>query len=680
MSELTRPRANARAAISSLLILLAVGVAAGPRVASSQENLSGTNQNISAANLASQGPEKQQVLVTASRVTESLDEVLWSSDVLTRSDIVASQALSLQSLLVQLPGVQYDNAGGLGKQTSLFMRGMNGDQTLLLIDGVRVGSATTGLPPIELIPVDQIERIEVVRGPRSTLYGSDAMGGVVQIFTRGAAQPGFDAEASATGGTYSTFHGALSLHDDFGPGWLGANGEVLHTAGFETCSGVPTPGLAPTDCFGNPADHDGYLNRSGSFTGGVRFGAGWTAALDALLTSGHTDYDGTYSDSTEFAEHVISLHVDGPIAEHWSLHAIGGHNVDDANDFLTGAPVDRYETRRNSASVQFDGTVVQALRIVAGSDWYSDHIDAVQIFDGMASPVGFARTSRDTTGTFIELHGTTGPLTGLAGVRYEHNTQFGDHVTEDVGAGWQLTRHYRLTATWGTAFHAPTFNDLYFPSFPGFPPASNPALRPEVSHSVELGLEGRWESFHWSLHAYQTDIHDLITYLPPDYTPVNLDEARIRGVELEGAWRQGDWMLSGQATGLDPVDRSPATPGNPSTYGNLLPRRAQSSAFVEVRRTLWSRASLAARGRWQGRRFDDLANTVPLGGYFLLDFLADASFGDGWSVEGRIANALGRTYYTAANENPPNPITYYNQPGRELSLTVRYRFQSSGGR
>ncbi len=668
MTDHKRGRLSVRAHFSAFPIVLAVSAAASwPRVSSSQEGVSSS-------------PQKPQVLVTASRETESLDEALWSSDVLTRPDIEASQSLSLQSLLAQLPGVQYDNTGGLGKQTSLFVRGMNSDQTLLLIDGMRVGSATTGLPPIELIPVDQIERIEVVRGPRSTLYGSDAMGGVIQVFTRGGAQSGFSAEASATGGTYSTFNEALDLRGGLGPVWLGASGEVLHTGGFEACPGLPVQGQPPADCFGGPADHDGYLNRSGSFTAGVRLAEGWTAAFDSLLTSGHTDFDGSYSDSTEFTERVTSVHLDGRITDRWTLHAMGGRNVDDANDFLAGAPVDRYETRRDMASLQLDGTVVPALRVVAGSDWYGDRVGAVQIFDDVASPILFARTSRDTTGTFLELHGATGRVTELAGVRYEHNTQFGDHVTEDVGAGWRLARHYRLTATWGTAFHAPTFDDLYYPSFPGFPPPSNPALKPEVSRSVELGLEGRWDTFRWSVHAYQTNIHDLITYLPPDYTPINLDEARVRGAELEGQWRHGAWILSGQVTGLDPVDRSPATAGNPSTYGNLLPRRAQSSASLDVRRTLWSRVSLAARGRWEGRRFDDLANSVPLGGYFLLDLLADASFGDGWSLEGRIANALGRTYYTAANENPPNPITYYNQPGRELDLTVRYRLRSTGGR
>lgn len=664
MSNLMRLRASARTAVSVVSIILAAWGSADSRAAASAES-------------ASTGPQSPDVLVTASRQRESLEEVLWSADVLTRSDIEASQALSLQSLLAQLPGVQYGNAGGPGKQTSLFMRGMSGDQTLLLIDGMRVGSATTGLPPIELIPVDQIERIEVVRGPRSTLYGSDAMGGVIQIFTRGSEQSGFGADASLTAGTYSTTNEALSFRGAAGPVWLTASGQVLHTAGFEACSAPAQPGQPPIDCFGNPADRDGYLNRSGSFTAGVRLGEGWTAAASSLVTSGHTDYDSAYGgpDSTEFAERVSSLHIDGRITDHWSLHAMGGRDVDDAHDFLAGADLDRFGTVRNMASLQVNGALVSALRVVAGADWYGDHVGAYQVFDDVIAPVLFERTTRDTTGTFIELHGTTGAVSELAGVRFEHDTQFGDHVTEDLGAGWQVSRHYRLTATWGTAFHAPTFNDLYYPTPPGLAPFSNPSLDPESSRTAELGLEARWDAVRGSFHAFQTDVHDLITYLPPDYTPINLDRARIRGIELQGSWQEGPWTLSGQLTGLDPVDRSPTVPGAPATYGNRLPRRARSSAFFEVRRTLWQRASFSARGRWEGRRFDDLANSVPLGGYFLLDVLAEAEVGAGFSLEARIANALGRAYHTAAAIADPSSPAYYNQPGRELDLTVRYRFR-----
>ena len=635
---------------------------------------------IGAAALAGVSPrralaqEQPDVLVTASREPQSLDQVLWSSDILTLKDIQASQSLSVEDLLAQLPGVQIDNTGGLGKQSSIFMRGMNSDQTLLLINGVRVGSATTGLPPLELIPVDQIQRIEVVRGPLSTLYGSNAMGGVIQIFTRDSARRGFSVDASASGGTYSTFDESLSAHAGFGRAWLDASGEVLHTAGFEACSAPP--GSGPGDCFGGPPDHDGYLNRSGSLTGGIRLAPGWTATASSFLTGGHTAYDGSYSDSTEFLERVTTAHLDGKFAHAWSVHVTGGRDVDDANDFLAAAPVDRYETRRDTASLQVDGNIVPALGLVAGSDWEGERINATQISGSFVSPVGFARTTRNTTGTFLELHGSTGPVTEMVGARYEHNTQFGDHLTYDAGAGWHLARHWRLTATWGTAFHAPTFNDLYYPSYPGFPPSSNPNLLPETSRSAEIGIAGDWTRFSWSLHAYQTDVSHLITYAPPDYTPYNLAAARIRGVELRGAWRRGSWTLSGQATALDPRDHSPAAAAQPGTAGNLLPRRAQSSAFVQVHRRLLGRVGLSLRGRWEGRRYDDLANTVPLGGYFLLDILADARISRGWSVSGRITNALGRTYYTAAAIDSPPVSAYYNQPGRQVDLTVRYHFSS----
>ncbi len=654
MTSLTRARMRALSLVFPAISATAVLVCATPQRAAAQD--------------------QPDIVVTAAREPQSLDQVLWSADVLTRPEIESSQTLSVQDLLAELPGVEIDNTGGLGKQSSLFVRGMNSEQTLLIVNGIQVGSATNGLPPIELMPVDQIERVEVVRGPLSTLYGSDAMGGVIQIFTRDGEKPGFSVDASATGGTYSTSNEALSAHAGFGSVWLDASGQVQHTAGFEACS---APAASPPgDCFGGAPDHDGYLNRSGSLTAGVRLAPGWTAGAASFLTSGHTDYDGTYSDSTEFLERVTSAHLDGRIADGWSLHASGGRDVDDANDFLAAAPVDRYETRRDTASLQIDGRIVKALSLIAGSDWKGERIDAVDVFDGVVSPVGFARSARDSTGTFLELHGSTGPFTELAGARYEHNTQFGDHVTYDTGAGWRFGRHWRLTATWGTAFHAPTFNDLYFPSFPGFPPASNPDLAPETSRSIELGIAAEWASFSGSVHAYQTDVSHLITYAPPDYTPYNLAQARIRGVELSGEWRHDAWTVSGQVTGLDPRDHS-APAAATGTAGNLLPRRAQSTAFLDLRRTLFGRIGVSARGRWEGRRFDDPANTVPLGGYFLLDFLADAPLGHGWSLQGRISNALGRTYYTAAALDSPPQSVYYNQPGRELDLTVRYRFAQS---
>ena len=219
---------------------------------------------------------------------------------------------------------------------------------------------------------------------------------------------------------------------------------------------------------------------------------------------------------------------------------------------------------------------------MTGADYVHDHVQAAvpvylppdyltQVYED------YDHTSRDTTGEFLELHGTTGSWTELAGVRYEHNQQFGDHVTGNLGAGWKLSPQVRLTATWGTAFHAPTFNDLYYPG--GF---GNPALKPEDSRSTELGIEGMERTLRWSVRAYQTDVNNLIVFDFGTNLPQNINRARIRGVELSGEWRANAWSVTGQVTLLDPIDRA---------SDKILPRRAKQTAALDVRRSL-GKASL----------------------------------------------------------------------------------------
>ncbi len=190
-----------------------------------------------------------------------------------------------------------------------------------------------------------------------------------------------------------------------------------------------------------------------------------------------------------------------------------------------------------------------------------------------------------STGTFVEFHGSTGPVTELAGARYEHNTQYGDHATYDTGAGWRFSRHWRVTGTWGTAFHAPTFNDLYYPSYPGFPPPSNPNLLPETSRSAELGMATHWHTPQGSLHVYQTDVSHLITCAPPNYTPYNLALARIRGVELRGAWRQsvgdlGPAHRPRSARSQPARDRLPRHRGQPPAATGAEQRLTRSSPSI----------------------------------------------------------------------------------------------------
>jgi vitamin B12 transporter len=590
----------------------------------------------------------QQVVVTAARAPEPEDQSLFSVTVLTRADIEARQVLSVEDLLADLAGINVDSAGGLGQQSSVFIRGADSDHTLLLIDGVRVGSASLGIAPFEIVPLEQIERIEVVRGPRSTLYGSDAVGGVIQIFTRQAGEPGVTLGGSAMTGSYDThqFTGYLAARGQ--QAWGSVSGDVLTTAGIAAC--LPS---AIAGCFDPAAPQlpDGHQNRSASLNAGLRLTDTLTASADLLYTHGWTAFDGAgFDDRLDFEEKVATAHLDQALGSSWHLRLMAGRDEDDERDFLDPIPVGTFDTVRNSASLQADGKLGSVFRLISGFDYEDVRID---------SDTPFAVTSRTTRGVFSELHADLGAWSALAGARYEDNEQFGHHWTGNLGFSRKLGDGVRFVATWGSAFRAPSFDELYFPGF------GNPALKPETSESYEAGLDGEGAQFRWSLHAYQTTIDEEISLDPLTFLPLNIDKARIRGVELQGDWHGADWVLAGQLTGLEPLNVSSGP-----EYDDLLPRRAQQNASLTVRRLVHAGNSADADGsfavvaRWEGRRYDDLANTLPMGGYLTVDLLTQWRLGGDWTLEARAANLFDRGYQTAA---------YYAEPGRSYGVTIRYR-------
>jgi len=594
------------------------------------------------------GDQLQQVIVTAARAPEPEDQSLFSVTVLTRADIEARQVSSVQDLLADLAGIDIDNSGGLGQQSSVFIRGADSDHTLLLIDGVRVGSATLGIAPFEIIPLEQIDRIEVVRGPRSTLYGSDAVGGVIQIFTRQAGEPGATLGGSAMTGSYDTheFTGYAAARGR--EAWGSVSGDVLTTGGIPAC--LPS---AIAGCFDPAAPQvpDGHQNRSGSLSAGAQLTEQLTASADVLYTHGWTAFDGAgFDDRLDFQEKVFTAHLDQALGGTWHLRLMAGRDQDDERDFLDPIPVGTFDTVRNSASLQADGKLAEALKLISGVDYEDVHVDSDTPFDV---------TSRTTRAGFSELHADWGGWSALAGARFEDNEQFGDHWTENLGVGRKLGAGLRFILSWGTAFRAPTFDELYFPGF------GNPRLKPETSQSWEAGLDGGQGALRWSLHAYQTTIDDEISIDPQTFLPVNINRSRIRGVELQGDWHGADWVVGGQLTGLEPLNVSPGP-----EYDDLLPRRAQQNASVTLRRLVHTGTSASADGsfavvaRWEGRRYDDLANTLPMGGYLTVDLLTQWRLGRDWTLEAKAANLFDRSYQTAA---------YYAEPGRSYGVTIRYR-------
>jgi vitamin B12 transporter len=381
-----------------------------------------------------------------------------------------------------------------------------------------------------------------------------------------------------------------------------------------------------------------------------------SAQVHSLLADGQTYFDAGISNREDFSERVTSVQLDGRLSDLWHARLQAGRNDDVERDFLYADPVDRFVTRRDSASLTVDGTIHSLLRLASGVDYYQDRVDSDTLF--VDSDSGSPRTSRHTTGVFSELRAEAGPWSALLGGRYEDNQQFGAHFTENAGIARQVSDALRLTLTWGTAFHAPTFNDLYYPGF------SNPHLRPEQSKSVELGADGTAGRLHWSLHAYQTRIDQLIVFDLLSFLPQNIARARIRGAELQADWRTASWKIAGQFTRMDPLNVGGGDQGGDL----LLPRRAKETGSIEVRRLL-PNGSFGVVGRWEGRRFDDSANTTPLGGYFTLDLLGEWRFANGWQLQASCANVLDRNYQTAA---------YFAQDGFHYSVTVRYQFPGKG--
>lgn len=599
------------------------------------------------------------VVVTATRTPRAKGDSLAATTVITRHDIERRQAHSVGELLADTPSVTTANQGGAGKLSSIFMRGTNSDQVLVMVDGQRFGSATSGLPAIQDLPVSQIQRIEIVRGPRSSLYGSDAVGGVIQIFTRNG--QGLDNGNAVTpyfsvgGGRYDSYQAeaGVSGHTQRAHYNLSFSGKQSH--GFDGCSGRPftAPG-GGAGCFADQPDDDGYSRVDGSLNAGYTFDNDWTVNGHYLRAEGDNEYDGTSANQSDTTQETYGVSVAAPLTDRWqSTLSLGrsrdisdDHLISDGGDVVTD--VSRFETRTDTLTWQNDVAINANNLVTLGVDYRQEEV---------TSTVDFNRRKRDNKAVFAEYQGHFGAHEiDLAG-RGDDNQQFGEHATGSVTYGYHISDVYTATLSYGNAFHAPTFNDLYYPTSPGLAPASNPDLDPEKSRTAELGFKATpgWGS--WSMHAYQTKISDLIT-LDKNFTPQNQDQARIRGIEGEITAYLGKWRLGGNANWLAARNQTQGP-----NYDSHLPRRPDYSLQFEVDRDLFTRFSLGATARYNGSRYDDLANERELGGYALFDLRGEMRLDDAWKLQAKLSNVFDRDYQTVA---------FYNQPGRAVFFTLSY--------
>ncbi|RRN56340.1 TonB-dependent vitamin B12 receptor [Pseudoxanthomonas sp. SGNA-20] len=586
-----------------------------------------------------------EVVVTATRTVQSVHESLVPVQVIDRATIERSQAGSLQDLLRGRAGVNLSNQGGHGKVSALMLRGTESDHVLMLVDGMRIGAASNGMPALQDIPLDQVERIEIVRGPRSSLYGPEAIGGVIQVFTRGAGK-GLRQDLRLGVGSHALREANAGLSWRGERGWVSARAGHREEDGFDACRGTAAGWGA--GCYVDEPDRDGHRNNSLNLRAGTKLGEDVELQAHLLDSDSRNEYDGgPYSgNEADNLQQVAGARLDWRLGERVSLQAQAGRTRDDAEGYYRqdGARrlVNSYRTRRDLASLQLDAGFGAGQLFSAGLDWQDDRV---------SSSAGFERGRRDNLGAFVEYQGRFGAHSLQASARNDDNAQFGNHATGSLGYGLALGETWRLSASAGTGFKAPTFNDLYYPGF------SNPLLEPEESRSVNLGVHGQGEGWSLGVDVFQTRIDELIGY-DTGFNLVNIDRARIRGAELTAATALAGFDLALELSWLDPRNDSDGL-----NDGNWLPRRARRSGRIDLDRRFGAfAAGLTVSGA--GRRYDDVANTTRLGGYGLLDLRLEWTLSPAWTVQAKASNVFDRQYETVA---------WYNQPGREYALALQYR-------
>ncbi|MGM0632232.1 MAG: TonB-dependent receptor domain-containing protein [Pseudomonadota bacterium] len=583
-------------------------------------------------------PEGEEVLVTAHRLPELQSETLAATSVITREDIDNSQPRDLFELLGTRAGIQTTRTGSHGAQTSLFLRGSESDHTLILLDGVRINTASDGFARLEHLSPDQIERIEIVRGPHSSLYGSNAIGGVIQIFT---AQPATDREPGLRGtldaglGTEQSSRGRASLAFASGATQVDVSLGHRHTAGIRPRS-APQPSN----------ERSGYENLSATVDVTRQLAGHGDLSLSWTGTDASLDFDGGKSETTG---HTLSADADLVITDDWHSRLQVARFRDD--QLTIGNNPGRSITRRTSVTWQNRLTTGSAGDLVVGVDHDSDGLRYE------SSGASQTDTDRDNTGLFAVHTGSVGRLDSTLSIRVDDNQQFGRHTTGRIAAGTDLTDNLRMRASWGTAFKAPNLVDLYV-DFPDFFFFANPDLTPETATNMEVGVDGRHSSSTWSVNLFQNDIDDLITTNSTFDSLTNIGQARIRGLEASAETQWQDWSLRAELTLLDHEDRSTGEP---------LARRPDEMLSVSAGRSM-SRWHFHVNWQLRGAQRD--LDPVTFGpsevpGNGIVNATAGYRIDARLDLNLKLGNLFDRDYEV---------VDGFNMHGRTAMLNARYRF------
>lgn len=586
-----------------------------------------------------------ETLISANRDVQQRDASSTASTVFTRADIERLQPASVSDLLRRVPGVQVTD-NGAGSLASLYIRGTKSAQSLLLVDGMRIASASSGDSNLQFLNVDQIERVEVLRGPRSAVYGADAIGGVVQIFTRRSAGEGLQPFVRMGYGSNASWRRSAGISGGDAQTRFSLAGSLDETDGIDR--------TGPS--YDSDQDHDAYRNKAFSLSLSHSFSDSLEAGVNVLDQRGRTEFDNPFGrfDMTtfesvgqepysDFTLSSVSSYLDAQVNDLWSSRLEVGHS-ENREESLDKLSDERgvFNTYRDSVNWLNTLALSDSHSLLLGGEWYEDQLN---------SNTAFAEQQRWNQAAFVQHRYESEHFSTELGVRHDKNEQFGSENTWSGALTLPLNAANDLVLSYSEGFRAPTFNDLYYPDY------SNPDLKPEHSKSYELQWRSQLaERTRLEASLYRTDIEDAIAS-DQDFIPQNIAEARIHGFEANLQQELFGWQGQLGIAFVDPRDRD---------SGHTLNRRARRTLSLDLDRAL---GAFAVGATWQlaSSSYDDPDNQHELGGYGLLGLRGSWQASDELKLEAKIDNLLDKDYQRALYEHEGERYGY-RQEGRTALL------------
>lgn len=582
------------------------------------------------------------VLISANRQVEARNDSSAANTVFTREDIDRLQPDSVTDLLRRVPGVQVSQSGGRGSLPGIFIRGTQSAQSLVLVDGQRIGSSTSGDSNLQHINIEQVERVEVLRGSRSVIYGSDAIGGVIQIFPRRGGEQGLQPRLHTGFGSNQSWEHSLGLSGGDERTRFNLGASLDETAGINR-----THQSHPSD-----GDHDEYRNQSFSLSLSHALGDDIEIGANVLDNRGKSEFDSPFGavqqqPYNEFDVSSVSSYIDARINEAWKTRVELGHSENREKTFdKLSDERSVFNTYRDSVTWQNDLTLNEHNSLLLGGDWYEDRINSSTAYD---------EDSRWNRAAFIQHRFQADSFSTELGLRHDDNQQFGSQNTWSGTFTLPLNPDNEMLLTYSEGFRAPTFNDLYYPDF------SNPDLKPETSKSYELQWRSQLtESSRLEASLYRTDLEDAIIF-GSNSRPENVASARINGFEAALKQELFGWQSNLGVAIIDPRDRD---------TGHTLARRARRTLSLDLDRQ-FDRLGLGASWQAVSSSYDDLNNQQPLGGYALLGLRSSWELNREIELELKVDNLLDKGYSRALYSYQGNQFGY-REEGRAWMFGVTW--------